>query len=107
MNKQTESLTGCTRDELIGAPFKKYFTDPDRAEACIGQVIAEGKITDCELSARAERWHAHRRVLHANTFHDRDRRVQGVFAAARDMTQLKRIEQTLQQKKSSSKAPVA
>jgi hypothetical protein len=25
-----EALTGCTRDELIGAPFKSYFTDPER-----------------------------------------------------------------------------
>ena len=33
VNKQTEALTGCTRDELIGAPFKNYFTDPGRAEA--------------------------------------------------------------------------
>src|SRR6478672_9898212 len=32
VNKQMEALTGCTRDELIGAPFKKYFTDPERAE---------------------------------------------------------------------------
>jgi PAS domain S-box-containing protein len=33
VNKQMEALTGCTRDELIGAPFKSYFTDPERAEA--------------------------------------------------------------------------
>jgi PAS domain S-box-containing protein len=32
VNKQMEALTGCTRDELIGAPFKNYFTDPERAE---------------------------------------------------------------------------
>src|ERR1017187_2980468 len=25
VNKQMEALTGCTRDELIGAPFKNYF----------------------------------------------------------------------------------
>ena len=29
VNKQTEALTGCTRDELIGAPFKDYFTDAE------------------------------------------------------------------------------
>jgi signal transduction histidine kinase/DNA-binding response OmpR family regulator len=34
----------------------------------------------------------------ATTFHDRDRRLQGVFAAARDVTELKRYEQTLHQK---------
>ena len=39
VNKQTEALTGCTRDELIGAPFKNYFTDPSRAEAGITRVL--------------------------------------------------------------------
>ena len=33
VNNQTMVLTGRTRDELIGAPFKSHFTDPDRAEA--------------------------------------------------------------------------
>jgi PAS domain-containing protein len=27
VNKQMEALAGCMRDELIGAPFKNYFTD--------------------------------------------------------------------------------
>ncbi|MFY9833935.1 MAG: PAS domain S-box protein, partial [Methylocystis sp.] len=29
VNKQMEALTDCTRDELIGAPFKSYFNDPE------------------------------------------------------------------------------
>ncbi len=53
VNKQMEVLTGCTRDELIGAPFKKYFTDSDRAEAGINRVLTEGKVTNYELTARA------------------------------------------------------
>src|SRR6476620_3671630 len=53
VNKQTEALTGCTRDELIGAPFKNYFTDPARAEAGIRRVLTEGKVTNYELTARA------------------------------------------------------
>src|SRR5438128_2184274 len=45
VNKQMEALTGCSRDELIGAPFKNYFTDSARAEAAINRVLNEGKVT--------------------------------------------------------------
>src|SRR5688500_3811499 len=98
VNKQTEALTGCTRDELIGAPFRNYFTDADRAEAGINRVLAEGKVTNYELTARARDGKLTVVSYNATTFHDRDRVLQGVFAAARDMTELKRYEQTLQQK---------
>ena len=97
VNKQTEALTGCTRDELIGAPFKNYFTDPARAEAGIKRVLTEGSVTNYELTARARNGKATVVSYNATTFHDRDRRLQGVFAAARDMTALKHFEQTLQQ----------
>jgi len=53
VNKQMEALTGCTRDELIGAPFKNYFTDAERAEAGIKRVLKETKLTNYELTARA------------------------------------------------------
>jgi len=98
VNTQTEALTGCTRDELIGAPFRNYFTDPDRAEAGINRVLAEGKVTNYELTARARDGKLTVVSYNATTFHDRDRRLEGVFAAARDVTELKRIERALQQK---------
>jgi PAS domain S-box-containing protein len=98
VNKQTEALTGCTRDELIGAPFKDYFTDPARAEAGINLVLNAGKVTNYELTARARDGKLTVVSFNATTFHDRERRLQGVFAAAHDMTELKRFEQTLQQK---------
>src|SRR5579863_789616 len=53
VNKQMEALTGCTRDELIGAPFKNYFTDPEGAEAGIKQVLSEKKLANYELTAHA------------------------------------------------------
>jgi PAS domain S-box-containing protein len=98
INKQTEALTGCTRDELIGAPFKNYFTDSSRAEAGINRVLKEGKVTNYELTARARDGQLTVVSYNATTFHDRDRRLQGVVAAARDVTELKRFEQTLRQK---------
>jgi PAS domain S-box-containing protein len=98
VNKQTEALTGCTRDELIGAPFRNYFTDSGRAEAGINRVLSEGKVTNFELTARARDGQLTVVSYNATTFHDRNRRLQGVVAAARDVTELKRFEQTLQQK---------
>jgi len=97
VNKQMEALTGCTRDELIGAPFKKFFTDPQRAEAAIKLVLSERKVTNYELTACARDGTEVVVSYNATTFYDRDRKLQGVFAAARDVTELKRYEHKLQE----------
>ena len=98
VNKQMEVLSGCTRDELIGAPFKKYFTDPDQAETSIKLVLSEKKVTNYELTARARDGKETVVSFNATTFYDRDRKLQGVFAAARDVTERKRLDQVLQEK---------
>jgi len=98
VNRQMEALTGCTRDELIGAPFKNYFTDPERAAAGIKRVLREKKITNYELTARARDGKMTVVSYNATTFYDRDRTLQGVFAAARDITERRHIEQMLQEK---------
>ena len=97
VNQQMEALTGCTRDELIGAPFKNYFTDPERAEAGVKRVLGEGKVTNYELTARARDGKETVVSYNATTLHDRDRKLRGVFAAARDVTERKRFELTLQE----------
>ncbi len=97
VNKQMEALTGCTRDELIGAPFKSYFTDPGRAEAGIRRVLNENKVTNYELTARARDGKETIVSYNATTFYDRDRNLQGVFAAARDVTERKLLDAVLQQ----------
>ena len=104
VNKQMEALTGCTRDELIGAPFKDYFTDPERAEAAIKLVLSEKKVTDYELTARARDGKKTVVSYNATTFHDRDRKLQGVFAAARDVTERKRVEIELKQAKAAAES---
>src|SRR5450631_4279588 len=104
VNKQMEALTGCTRDELIGAPFKNYFTDPDRAEAAIKLVLSEKKVTDYELTACARDGTETVVSYNATTFYDRNRTLQGVLAAARDVTESKLVETELQQAKAAAES---
>jgi PAS domain S-box-containing protein len=98
VNKQMEVLTGCKRDELIGAPFKNYFTDPERAEVSIKLVLGEKKITNYELTARSRDGRETVVSYNATTFYDRERRLQGVFAAARDVTERSHLDRLLQEK---------
>ena len=97
VNQQMQSLTGFTREELIGSPFKNYFTDPQRAEEGIRVVLREEKVTDYELTARNKNGSLTVVSYNATTFNDRDGKLQGVFAAARDVTERKRFEQSLQE----------
>jgi PAS domain S-box-containing protein len=95
VNKQMEALTGCKRGELIGTLFKNYFTDPERAEAAIKLVLRKKKVTNYELTANARDGKKTVVSYNATTFYDRDRKLQGVFAAARDVTERKRFERAL------------
>src|SRR5438045_4317030 len=54
VNQQMIALTGRTRDELIGAPCRNCFTDPALADAGIKRVLAENKVSNYELTVRAQ-----------------------------------------------------
>ncbi|MCI0579534.1 MAG: PAS domain S-box protein [Chloroflexi bacterium] len=98
VNRQMDALTGYSREELIGTPFKTYFTDPQRAEEGIRLALREERVTNYELTARSKDGRETVVSYNAATFFDRDGKLQGVFAAARDVTERKRFEQTLQEK---------
>ncbi len=100
VNKQMEALTGCTRDELIGAPLKNYFTDPKRVDEGIKLVLGEKKVSNYELTARARDGKETVVSFNAATFYDRDRKLQGVFAAARDVTERKLMDIELERARS-------
>ena len=95
VNQQMIELTGRTRDELIGAPCRNFFTDPARADTAIKRALAESKVNDYELTVRSIDGDETDVSYNAATFYDRDRVVQGVFASARDVTERKRLEGAL------------
>src|SRR5450830_139048 len=98
VNQQMVLLTGCSREQLIGTPFKTYFSDPELADAAISKVLRDGKIIDCELVALRRDGVQTPVSYNATTFHDRDNALRGVFAAARNIAERKQFERVLQEK---------
>ena len=97
VNRQMCEVTGYSREELIGTPFKRFFTDPQRAEDGIRKVLAEDRVTNYELTMRAKSGKETVVSYNATTFRGSDGRLKGVFAAARDITDQKRLEEELRQ----------
>ena len=67
-------------------------------------MLSEKKVTDYELTARALDGKKTVVSYNATTFYDRSRTLQGVFAAARDVTERKRVEVELQLAKSEAES---
>ena len=63
----------------------------------INNLLREGKLTNYELTALSREGGETVVSFNASTFHDRDRKLQGVFAAARDVTDRKQFEHRMQE----------
>ena len=89
VNQATESVTGVPRGQLIGTDFARYFTEPQMAEAGYEKVLAEGQVRDYPLTIRHTSGRTVEVLYHATVYRNEAGAVQGVFAAARDVTELK------------------
>jgi PAS domain S-box-containing protein len=96
VNTATEQVTGCSRDELIGSDFSDYFTEPDVAREGYQQVFADGFVKDYPLAIRHKSGIITDVLYNATVYRDEVGRVQGVFAAARDITEIKRMQRELE-----------
>ncbi|MGZ4906498.1 MAG: PAS domain S-box protein [Halobacteriota archaeon] len=95
VNEATEEATGYSRDELIGSDFSDYFTEPSKARKGYMQVFADGFVRDYPLSIRHKSGSVTDVLYNATVYRNERGNVQGVFAAARDITELKRTEEEL------------
>jgi PAS domain S-box-containing protein len=92
VNTATERFTGCSRDELIGTDFSDYFTDPEKASAGYLQVFRDGSVKDYELELRHKNGQTISVLYNASVYLDEPGKLAGIFAAARDVTNLKKAE---------------
>ncbi|HSB33398.1 MAG TPA: PAS domain S-box protein [Nitrospirota bacterium] len=92
VNAATEAATGRSRQDLIGTDFSEYFTEPDRARAGYLKVFREGSIRDYALDIRRGDGCATPALYNASVYRDENGHVRGVFAVARDVTELKKAE---------------
>lgn len=90
VNKATELMTGVSRKRLIGTDFSKYFTEPDKAREGYKQAFSQGSVTDYPLVIRHTSGRTTDVLYNAAVYKDETGKVQGVFAAARDITGLKK-----------------
>lgn len=95
VNKSTELITGLSRNELIGSNFSSYFTEPEKADEGYKRVFEKGVVRDYPLSIRNISGEVTEVLYNASLYKNEAGEVQGVFAAARDITQLRRIENEL------------
>ena len=94
-NEATIKVTGIPREQLIGTDFSNYFTEPEKAREGYQQVFAQGFVTDYPLTIRHKDGRLTDVLYNASVYKDTNGNVLGVFAAARDVTARKKIEQEL------------
>jgi PAS domain S-box-containing protein len=92
VNEATVLITGCSREELIGSDFSDYFTDPQKAKRIYKRVFVQGKIRDYPLAIKHKSGAVTDVMYNASVFKNSQGEIQGVFAAARDVTERNRAE---------------
>ncbi|MGA3061477.1 MAG: PAS domain S-box protein, partial [Candidatus Bathyarchaeia archaeon] len=95
VNKATESVTGFSRRQLIGSDFSTYFTNPVKARKGYKEVFREGFVRDYPLAIKHKSGQITDVLYNATVYRNEKGEIQGVFAAAHDVTERKLAEQKL------------
>jgi len=97
-NKATELVTGKDRTTLIGSDFSDNFSEPQLAREGYQRAFAQGSVTDYPLTIQHVSGDSTDVLYNASVYHDGKGRLAGVFAAARDVTERKRLFSSLQER---------
>ena len=92
VNKATELMTAVPRWELVGSDFSDYFTEPAKAREGYRRVFAAGAVRDYPLTMRNAAGGTAEVLYNATVYRNEAGEVQGVIAAARDISERKKAE---------------
>lgn len=96
-NTATEEVIGLLRDDLIGTDFNQYFLDSQKAKEAFIKAFSDGYIRDYRLEIKHQDGGITPVLFNASVYRDESGKIQGVFAAARDMSNLYHIEAELRE----------
>lgn len=96
VNKATEETTGFSREQLIGSDFSDYFTEPEKAREGYKQAFTKGYVKDYSLAIKSKAGKITEVVYNATVYRNESGVIQGVLAAARDVTERRKAEAAVQ-----------
>ena len=90
VNQAAEDITGVPRTRLIGSDFCDYFAEPEKAREGYEKAFSAGAVQDYLLAIRHTSGEVRDVLYNASVFWNENGEIEGVFAAARDITERKR-----------------
>lgn len=96
VNRATEIITGVPREQLIGSEFSDYYTEPQKAKEGYERAFSQGFVKDYPLEIRDVSGRTVEVLYNATVYRDEADNVQGIFAAARDISELRIVQKALQ-----------
>lgn len=94
-NQASILITGIEKDELIGTSFSDNFTEPEKAQQAYLQAFEKGFVTNYPLTIKHKDGDLKNVLYNASVYKDEKGNVLGIFAAARDVTEQKRVSKEL------------
>lgn len=95
VNEKMCRMAEFSRAELVGSPFRQYFTDQVSADIGVKRTFAMGAVTNYELVLLTKNKHKSTVSCNASVYRSVDGKVEGIFASARDISEQAQLRQQL------------
>jgi PAS domain S-box-containing protein len=96
VNKETERLSGASREDLVGKRLSELITSPAALDDAIRRVLVEGRVTDLELKFKRPNGELVDIAYSATMLVEHKDRPTGIIATVRDVAEPKRLREQLE-----------